>query len=127
MVRGNFAVSVFWSSPWNITSAAAITRATMTAGAMIFLVMSATRLRDRGEVLNVGVEPRTVAEGVGEHPVERRHQSQAVVEVVLVLVQHCHDGVEVGQGGLEVSSALLHQRGQLIGQGGRRDQQVVHR
>src|SRR6476659_7621092 len=74
MVRGNFAASVFWSSPSNITSAAAMTRATMTAGAMIFLVMSATRLRDRGEVLDVGVEPRTVAEGVGEHPVERRHQ-----------------------------------------------------
>src|SRR6478672_8692303 len=113
MVRGNLATRVFWSPPRNITSAAATTRATITAGTMSFLriVISATRLRSRREVLDVGVEPRTVAQRVGEDAVEGRHQPQAVVQVVLVLVQHVDDRREVGQRRLEVGAALLHQRG----------------
>ena len=61
---------------------------------------------DGRQVLDVGVEPGTGAEGVGEDPVERRHQPQAVVEVVLVLAADVDHAVEVVQRRLEVGSGL---------------------
>src|SRR5919112_4993611 len=99
MVRGKWAVSCFCSPPPSRVSAAATTRAATISGAMNFftaLISTHRILRDGREVLDVGVEPRARTEGVGEDPVERRHQAQAVVEVVLVLVQHLHHPLERG-------------------------------
>src|SRR6478735_5378620 len=97
MARGKCAVRVLVSSPRNIVNAAATSRSTMTAGmiARFRIVMSATHLRGRRHVLDVGVEPGAVAERVGEDPVERRHQPEAVVEVVLVLLEDGDHALEV--------------------------------
>src|SRR6478609_4537691 len=115
MVRGKCAVRVLVSGPRNIAKAPRINASTITPGMTnrFTAPMSATHLRGRGEVLDIGVEPRAVAEGAGEDPVERRHQPQAVVEVVLVLVEDGDDVLEVGQRGLQVVSALLDQARQL--------------
>src|SRR6478736_5091500 len=97
MVRGKCAVSVLVSSLLNIVNAETIRSSTSTPGTTTRLstLMSATHLRDRGKVLDVGVEPRPVAQRAGEDPVEGLHQPQAVVEVVLVLVEHRDDALEV--------------------------------
>ena len=80
---------------------------------------TAARSGHRRQVRDVGVEPRPGAERVGEHPVERRHQPDAVVDVVLVLVEHADDVLEVVEGRLEVGPALGDQGGELLGQRGR--------
>src|SRR5207342_1008420 len=112
----------------NVTTPAT-TSASSTTGSTTLLTIriSATHLRHRRDVLDVGVEPRPVAERVGEDPVERRHQPQALVELVGVLVEHVDDAAQVGQRGGEVAAALPDQPGQLDGQVGRRAQQVVDR
>ena len=85
------------------------------------------RVGHRRQVLDVGVEPRSGAERVGEDPVEGLHQPQAVVDVVLVLVQHGEHVLEVAERGLQVLAALRHDRGQLRGKGRGGHEQVVHR
>src|SRR6266540_4082802 len=108
MVRGKIAVRCFCSSPVNIETAKAATSATIAPGTRNFIrlgIVISPDLRNGRHVLDIGVEPRAGAESVGEDRVERRHQPQAVVEVVLVLQQHVDDVLEVAEGGLEVSSA----------------------
>src|SRR5215207_7024794 len=102
MVRGKWAVRLLGSSPPRKVKAVATSSATTMAGTTTFFRSTSAHLRNGWEVLDVGVEPRPVAERVREDAVERRHQPQAVVDVVLVLVQDADDGLEVGQRGLEV-------------------------
>src|SRR5919197_2627662 len=62
-----------------------------------------TRLQDdtedaaHAQVLDVVVEPPSVAYDVGEHPVERAEQRQPAIEAVLVLLQQRQDLVEAVQ------------------------------
>src|SRR5688572_6947238 len=110
MVRGKWAVRVLRSSLWNITKAAVASNATMMPGTTnLFTAPTSAQILDGREVLDVRVEPGSRAEGVGEDPVERRHQPQAVVEVVLVLVEHVEHVLQMGQRGLQVGPALPHQ------------------
>src|SRR4029079_19576857 len=84
-VRGKSAVSVFWWPPPNTNATSAVTAsASTTTGTRIFVrrLISATHLRNGRDVLDVGVEPRPTAEGVGEDPVERPQQPDDLVEVV---------------------------------------------
>src|SRR3954447_5616336 len=92
---------------------AATTSAAISGLTLLKIFISTTHRRDRGQVGDPGVEPRTVTQGVGEDPVERRHQPQALVEVVLVLQQQVHHALEVVQGGLEVGPRLLDEQRQL--------------
>src|SRR6476646_2274337 len=112
MVLGKWAVRVLRSSPPRNVKAVATSSATTMAGTTSFRRLMSAHLRNGWEVLDVGVEPRPVSERVGEDAVERRHQPQAVVEVVLVLVQHADDRVQVRQGRLEVGPALADKLGQ---------------
>src|SRR5687768_12777253 len=96
-VRGKLAVTSFWSGPGRRTITAATTRTPTTAIATMRSApapilgrdaISATSDRGgRGHVLDDRVEPRAVAERVGEDPVERREEPHARVEVLAVRVE----------------------------------------
>src|SRR5829696_3786388 len=128
MARGKWATTVLAVSPPRTLTAAATTKPSTTRGTRRRFTrsMSAAHLRDRREVRDPRVEPGAGAERVGEDAVERRHQPQAAVEVVLVLVEHGDDVLQVREGGREVLARLADQRGQLPRQGRGGHEQVVH-
>src|SRR4051812_33638698 len=103
--------------------------ATATSAGVGLRVEDAQQAQDAAgaEVLDVVVEPATVAGDVGEDPVERAEQRDAAVEGLLVLVEQRQHVVEVVEHRLDGLLVVRDQAAQLGGQHLRVQQQRVDR